>query len=107
MKRRSEEITGRKDGAKWVERTAARTMLRAVRFTDEDFDKPIIALAVPYTNGTPCNDHVRVLGDIVQKAIEDAGGKAIVFGTPVVSGRQYRTDDRRLPGGCRYHPLRL
>ncbi len=60
-------------------------MLRAVRFTDEDFDKPIIALAVPYTNGTPCNDHVRALGDLVQKAIEDAGGKAIVFGTPVVS----------------------
>jgi len=85
MKRRSEEITGRKNTAKWVERTAARTMLRAVRFTDEDFDKPIIALAVPYTNGTPCNDHVRVLGDLVQKAIEDAGGKAIIFGTPVVS----------------------
>ncbi|MDT8444468.1 MAG: dihydroxy-acid dehydratase [Desulfuromonadales bacterium] len=85
MKRRSEEITGRKDSAKWIERTAARTMLRAVRFTDEDFDKPIIALAVPHTNGTPCNDHIRVLGDLVQKAIEDAGGKAIVFGTPVVS----------------------
>lgn len=85
MKRRSEEITGRKDTDKWVERTAARTMLRAVRFTDEDFAKPIIALAVPYTNGTPCNDHVRTLGDMVQQAIEDAGGKAIVFGTPVVS----------------------
>jgi dihydroxy-acid dehydratase len=85
MKRRSEEITGHKDSEKWVERTAARTMLRAVRFTDEDFDKPIIALAVPHTNGTPCNDHVRALGDIVQQAIEDAGGKAIVFGTPVVS----------------------
>ncbi len=85
MKRRSEEITGRKNSEKWVERTAARTMLRAVRFTDEDFDKPIIALAVPHTNGTPCNDHVRALGDIVQQAIEAAGGKAIVFGTPVVS----------------------
>ncbi len=85
MKRRSEEITGSKNSGKWVERTAARTMLRAVRFTDEDFDKPIIALAVPHTNGTPCNDHVRALGDIVQQAIEDAGGKAIVFGTPVVS----------------------
>ncbi len=85
MKRRSEEITGRRDTAKWVERTAARTMLRAVRFTDEDFTKPIIALAVPYTNGTPCNDHVRALGDLVQQAIEEAGGKAIIFGTPVVS----------------------
>src|SRR5210317_2095929 len=85
MKRRSEEITGSKDTSRWVERTAARTMLRAVRFSDEDFDKPLVALAVPYTNGTPCNDHVRALGDIVQKAIEDAGGKAIIFGTPVVS----------------------
>lgn len=85
MKRRSEEITGRKNSEQWVERTAARTMLRAVRFTDADFDKPIIALAVPHTNGTPCNDHIRALGDIVQQAIEDAGGKAILFGTPVVS----------------------
>ncbi len=85
MKRRSEEITGRKGTEKWVERTAARTMLRAVRFSDADFDKPLIALAVPYTNGTPCNDHIRALGDIVQQAIEAAGGKAIVFGTPVVS----------------------
>jgi dihydroxy-acid dehydratase len=85
MKRRSEEITGSKNTSRWVERTAARTMLRAVRFNDDDFDKPMIALAVPYTNGTPCNDHIRILGDLVQKAIEDAGGKAIVFGTPVVS----------------------
>ncbi len=84
-KRRSEEITGHKGGKNWVERTAARTMLRAVRFTDEDFDKPIVALAIPYTNGTPCNDHVRALGDLVQLEIERAGGKAIVFGTPVVS----------------------
>ena len=85
MKRRSEEITGHKGSKNWVERTAARTMLRAVRFSDEDFDKPIIALAIPYTNGTPCNDHVRDLGDLVQREIEQAGGKAIVFGTPVVS----------------------
>ena len=85
MKRRSMEITGQKDRDTWVERTAARTMLRAVRFTDEDFDKPIIAVAVPYTNGTPCNDHIRALGDLVQQTVEQAGGKAIVFGTPVVS----------------------
>ncbi|HKL25405.1 MAG TPA: dihydroxy-acid dehydratase [Desulfuromonadales bacterium] len=85
MKRRSEEITGKRQTRRWVERTAARSMLRAVRFTDEDFDKPLIALAVPYTNGTPCNDHIAALGDIVQREIEAAGGKAIVFGTPVVS----------------------
>ncbi len=85
MKRRSGEITGNPQGDNWVERTAARTMLRAVRFSDADFDKPLIALAVPYTNGTPCNDHIRELGDLLQAEIEAAGGKAIIFGTPVVS----------------------
>ncbi|GBC61895.1 dihydroxy-acid dehydratase [Desulfonema ishimotonii] len=85
MKHRSGEITGLRNGEGWVRRTAARSMLRAVRFTDEDFDKPIIALAVPHTNGTPCNDHIRALGDILSDAIEAGGGKAIIFGTPVVS----------------------
>jgi len=60
-------------------------MLRAVRFSDDDFTKPLIALAVPYTNGTPCNDHIRELGDLLQAEIVAAGDKAIIFGTPVVS----------------------
>ncbi|WP_394708363.1 dihydroxy-acid dehydratase [uncultured Desulfuromusa sp.] len=85
MKRRSHQITGKRGDSSWVERTASRTMLRAVRFKDEDFSKPVIAVAIPYTNGTPCNDHIRNLGDLVQNEIEAAGGKAIVFGTPVVS----------------------
>jgi dihydroxy-acid dehydratase len=85
MKRRSDEITGNKEAGTWESRTPARTMLRAVRFTDEDFDKPLVALAVPHTNGTPCNDHIGALGDLLQREIESAGGKAIVFGTPVVS----------------------
>lgn len=85
MKRRSSTITGNHNTGNWTERTAARTMLRAVRFNDDDFAKPLIALAVPYTNGTPCNDHIRELGDILQAEIEAAGGKAIIFGTPVVS----------------------
>ncbi|MFT5727131.1 MAG: dihydroxy-acid dehydratase [Desulforhopalus sp.] len=85
MKRRSNTITGNHQSGNWIERTAARTMLRAVRFSDDDFAKPLIALAVPYTNGTPCNDHIRELGDLLQAEIEAAGGKAIIFGTPVVS----------------------
>jgi len=85
MKRRSKEIIGDKQAGSWVPRTAARSMLRAVGFSDEDFDKPLIALAVPYTNGTPCNDHIRELGDLLKEQIEAAGGKPIIFGTPVVS----------------------
>lgn len=85
MKRRSNTITGNPQSGNWIERTPARTMLRAVGFSDEDFAKPLIALAVPYTNGTPCNDHIRELGDLLQAEIEAAGGKVITFGTPVVS----------------------
>ena len=85
MKRRSNEITGNKEAGNWEERTPARTMLRAVGFSNDDFQKPLIAVAVPYTNGTPCNDHIRELGDLLQQEIEAAGGKAIMFGTPVVS----------------------
>ena len=50
IKRRSREITGQRGSANWVQRSAARAMLRAVRFTDADFDKPLIALAVTHTN---------------------------------------------------------
>ncbi|MCP4343209.1 MAG: hypothetical protein GY799_31130 [Desulfobulbaceae bacterium] len=85
MKLRSSHITENRESGNWIERTAARTMLRAVRFTDEDFDKPLVALAVPYTNGTPCNDHIRELGDLLQSEIEAAGCKVVIFGTPVVS----------------------
>ena len=85
MKLRSRNITGNREIGNWIERTAARTMLRAVRFTDEDFDKPLVALAVPYTNGTPCNDHIRELGDLLQVELEAVGCKVIIFGTPVVS----------------------
>ena len=85
MIRRSHEITGSRKAGNWEARTPARTMLRAVGFSNGDFDKPLIALAVPYTNGTPCNDHIRELGDLLQHEIEAAGGKTVIFGTPVVS----------------------
>jgi dihydroxy-acid dehydratase len=88
MKLRSRHIIGNRETGNWIERTAARTMLRAVRFTDEDFDKPLVALAVPYTNGTPCNDHIRELGelgDLLQSELEPADCKVIIFGTQVVS----------------------
>lgn len=85
MIRRSHEITGSREAGNWEARTPARTMLRAVGFSNGDFDKPLIALAVPYTNGTPCNDHIRELGDLLQHEIEVAGGKTVIFGTPVVS----------------------
>ena len=83
-------------------------MLRAVDFTDEDFEKPIITVACPYTNATPCNDHIRELGDILSREILDAGGKPFLFGTPVISdgetmgmeGMKYSLMSRDLIADC-------
>ena len=85
LKTRSRELTGTTGSSNWVKRSAARAMMRAVRFTDDDFEKPIIAVACPHTNGTPCNDHIQALGAIMQEEISRAGGKDIIFGTPIIS----------------------
>ncbi len=85
MRHRSKQLTGVRGTESWAKRSHSRAMLRAVRFEDEDFDKPIIEVAAPYTNATPCNDHIWRLADTVLAAVEEHGGKGIVFGTPVVS----------------------
>src|SRR4030066_2137392 len=85
LKHRSTLLTGTPGGADWAKRAAARAMLRAVGFTDEDFFKPIVTGACPFTNATPCNDHIRDLGDILFREIGVAGGRRFFFGTPVIS----------------------
>lgn len=106
LKWRSSALTGENDN--WVKRAPARAMMRAVGFTDEDFEKPLITLACPYTNITPCNAHIETLGKIAQKEIEKCGGKAIIFGTPVVTdgetmgmeGMKYSLVSRELIADC-------
>ena len=41
-------------------------MLRAVGWVDEDFGKPLVTVAAPTSNITPCNSHVGILGEIVK-----------------------------------------
>ena len=108
LKHRSSLLTGTPGGADWAKRAAARAMLRAVDFTDEDFVKPIVTVACPFTNATPCNDHIRDLGDILFQEIEGAGGKPFLFGTPVISdgetmgmeGMKYSLMSRDLIADC-------
>jgi len=73
------------DPQHWLRRQPARAQMRSVRFKDEDFQKPIITMGAIWSNGLPCNDHIRALGDIVMEQIEQEGGKSVAFGTPVVS----------------------
>lgn len=108
LKNRSTTLTGRPGSENWIKRSAARAMLRAVGFTDEDFEKPIIALACPHTNATPCNDHIDKLGKILQEEVKKNGGRDIIFGTPVISdgitmgseGMKYSLMSRELIADC-------
>ena len=83
-------------------------MLRAVDFSEDDFSKPIVTVACPFTNATPCNDHIRKLGDILSREIVAAGGKPFQFGTPVISdgetmgmeGMKYSLMSRDLIADC-------
>jgi dihydroxy-acid dehydratase len=67
------------------DRAAARAMLRAVGLRDEDFGRPLIGIANTWTDTTPCNAHLRDLGDWVKEGVREAGGVALQFNTIAVS----------------------
>jgi dihydroxy-acid dehydratase len=66
-------------------RAPARAMLRAVGLTDDDFTRPLIAVANTWSEVTPCNYHLRDLAASVKQGIREAGGTPIEFNTIVVS----------------------
>ncbi|PYS61095.1 MAG: dihydroxy-acid dehydratase [Acidobacteria bacterium] len=68
-----------------VERAPNRAMLRAVGFSDADFDKPIVAVANGYSTITPCNMGLNVLADRAVASLKQAGTMPQVFGTITVS----------------------
>jgi len=67
------------------DRAPARSMLRAVGFTDSDFQKPQIAVASSASDMTPCNVHLGELSQHAQKGVAAAGGKPIYFNTITVT----------------------
>ncbi|MCS7032198.1 MAG: dihydroxy-acid dehydratase, partial [Gloeomargarita sp. SKYG116] len=77
--RRSQAITA------GVERSPNRAMLRAVGFTDADFDKPIVGIASAYSTLTPCNAGINDLALQAEAAIRQAGAMPQLFGTITIS----------------------
>jgi len=77
--RRSKLIT---DG---VARSPNRAMLRAVGFTDGDFDKPIVGVANGHSTMNPCNAGIQPLVDRAMAALKEAGAMPQVFGVPTVT----------------------
>ncbi len=68
-----------------VEKAAARSMLYAVGFTREDFNKPQIGIASTWSNLTPCNMHINKLAESAATGVGDQGGKPVTFNTITVS----------------------
>src|SRR6058998_2320365 len=74
-----------KDVTEGVERAPARAMLRAVGFTDEDFDKPQVGVASSWNEVTPCNIHLNRLAAAAKEGVREAGAVPIEFTTIAVS----------------------
>ncbi len=62
----------------------ARSLWRATGMRDEDFSKPIIAIANSFTQFVPGHVHLKDLGQMVAREIESAGGVAKEFNTIAV-----------------------
>ena len=67
------------------DRAAARAMLKAVGFTDEDLAKPLIGVATTWIETMPCNLNQRRLAEFVKQGIREAGGTPMEFNTIAIS----------------------
>ena len=79
IKPRSRDVT---DGP---QRAPARSMLRAVGLTDDDWAKPQVAIASSWNEVTPCNMTLRKLAQFAKAGVRKSGGVALEFGTITVS----------------------
>ena len=78
-KRHSAAIT---DGP---DRAGARSMLKAVGFTDADLAKPLIGVATTWIETMPCNLNQRHLAEFAKAGIRAAGGTPMEFNTIAIS----------------------
>jgi len=100
--RRSAHIT------EGVARAPNRSMFYALGYQGGDFEKPLIGVANAHSTITPCNAGLQPLADAAVAGIEEAGGKAQVFGTPTISdgmamgteGMKYSLVSREVIADC-------
>ncbi len=67
------------------DRAAARSMLKAIGFTDEDLAKPLVGVGTTWIETMPCNYNQRRLAEHVKAGIRAAGGTPMEFNTVSVS----------------------
>ena len=66
-------------------RAPARAMLRAVGLSDEDLERPQVAVASSWNEVTPCNVHLGALAAAAKDGVRQAGAVPFEFGTIAVS----------------------
>ncbi|MGA8648252.1 MAG: dihydroxy-acid dehydratase [Candidatus Sulfotelmatobacter sp.] len=79
LKHRSRGITDGRD------RAPARSMFKAIGFTDADLGKPLIGVANTWIETMPCNFHLRRLSAKVKEGIRAAGGTPMELNTIAIS----------------------
>ena len=67
------------------DRAAARAMLKAVGFTDDDLARPLVGVATTWIETMPCNLNQRRLAEFVKAGIRAAGGTPMEFNTISIS----------------------
>ena len=76
---RSNEVTS------GPERAPHRSMFRAMGFDDADLSSPMVGVANPSADITPCNVHLDDVADAAVTGIDDEDGMPIEFGTITIS----------------------
>ncbi|GAA0244812.1 dihydroxy-acid dehydratase [Haladaptatus pallidirubidus] len=76
---RSREVT------EGPERAPHRAMFRAMGFDDDDLSSPMVGVANPAADITPCNVHLDDVADAAIDGVDSAGGMPIEFGTITIS----------------------
>ena len=82
LKHRSKEITEGPD------RAPARSYLWAMGLTQEDMDKPFVAIANLASDVTPCNVHLDRFAQAAKEGIRQAGGTPSSL-APLLSATEY------------------
>ncbi len=67
------------------DRAGARSMFKAIGFTDADLKRPLIGVANTWIETMPCNFHLRRLSAKVKEGIRASGGTPMEFNTIAIS----------------------
>ncbi|GAB3418758.1 dihydroxy-acid dehydratase [Haloparvum alkalitolerans] len=74
-----------RDVTEGADKAPHRAMFRAMGFDDADLSSPMVGIANPAADITPCNVHLDDVADAALDGVDAAGGMPIEFGTITIS----------------------